>query len=152
MLPKDAAEILSGKQTESSAYQSWQAGNTTELMNETGRWPVHPIIQLSKTCNVMLEMKCQVQRKKQTLLSELIKGAVLLGFTPSASRTTLDIPVPQSMLSDNEMTLPLQLVPAEVSALLRRWKQGPAVAFPHTHLPSLSSFHVFPNSHPFKNT
>lgn len=42
MLPKDAAEILSGKQTESSTYQSWQAGNPTELMNETGRWPVHP--------------------------------------------------------------------------------------------------------------
>lgn len=66
-----------------------------------------------------LEMKGQVQRKKHTLLSELIKDAVLLGFTPSAPRSTLDIPVPPSMMSD-EMTLPLQLVPAEVSTLLRR--------------------------------
>lgn len=72
-------------------------------------------------------MKGQVQRKKYISLSELIKGSVLLGFTPSSPRTTLDIPVPRSMLSDNEMTLPLQLAPAEVSALLRRWKQGPAV-------------------------
>lgn len=83
-------------------------------------------------------MKGQVQRKKHISLSELIKGSVLLGFTPSAPRTTLGIPVPRSMLSDNEMTLPLQLAPAEVSALLRRWEQGPAVPSPHTHLPSLS--------------
>lgn len=66
-----------------------------------------PTRQLSEGCNVTLEMKGQVQRKKLTSLSELIKGAVLLGFTPSASRITLDIPVPQSTLSDNEMTLPL---------------------------------------------
>lgn len=74
-------------------------------------------LQLSEGCNVMLKMKGQVQRKKHTSLSELIKGAVLLGFTPSVPRTTLDIPVPQSVPSD-EMTLTLQLVPAEVSALL----------------------------------
>lgn len=81
-------------------------------------------------------MKGQVQRKKHISLSELIKGSVLLGFTPSAPRTTLDIPVPRSMLSDNEMTLPLQLAPAEVSALLRRWEQGPAVPLlTHIFLP-----------------
>lgn len=101
---------------------------------------------------MMLEMKGQVQRKKHTSLSELIKGAALLGFTPSAHRTTLDIPVPQSMPSENKMALPLQLAPAEVSALLRRWEQSPAVASPHPRLPPLSSFHLFPNSYPFKNT
>lgn len=101
---------------------------------------------------MMLEMKGQVQRKKHTSLSELIKGAALLGFTPSAPRTTLDIPVPQSMPSENETTLPLRLVPAEVSALLRRWEQSPAVASHHTLFPSLSSFNLFPNSYPFKNT
>jgi len=104
---------------------------------------------LSEACNVTIATKGQVQIKKHASLSEPIKGLVLLPLTPSSPGTTFDIAVPSSTPGDNQdgIATSADSTQALSSACLLGGSKAPAVASPHTHHPSLTLFHLFPNSH-----
>lgn len=85
-------------------------------------------------------------REEVALLAEPIEGAVFLHFTPSSPKILMCFHPSQVT---TEMTLPLQLIPAESSTLSGRWEQGSCYClFSHT---STFSYFVFPSSYSQKS-